>query len=38
MVSVETCLNKNDGVKMAQRWCLGSKDSKYKGKKFVVKK
>ena len=24
-----TCLNKNDGAKMAQQWCRGSKDSKY---------
>ena len=29
MVSVATCLNKNDGVKMAQRWCRGPKNSKY---------
>ena len=23
VVSVATCLNKNEGVKMAQRWCQG---------------
>ena len=27
--AVATCPNKNDGVKMAQRWCRGSKNSKY---------
>ena len=30
MYMMATCLNKNDGVKMAQRWCRGSKNSKYK--------
>jgi hypothetical protein len=29
LVSVATCPNKNDGVKTAQRWCQGSKNSKY---------
>ena len=28
MVSVATCLNKNDGAKIAQRWQRGSKNSK----------
>ena len=28
-MSVATSLNKNDGAKMAQRWCRGSKNSKY---------
>ena len=28
-MSVATCLNKNDGAKMVERWCLGSKNSTY---------
>ena len=27
-MSVATCLNENDGVKTAKRWCRGSKNSK----------
>ena len=37
MVSVATCLDKNDGVKMAQRWCRECKDSKYKKTLFRIK-
>ena len=41
MVSLATCLNKNDGVKMAKRWCWGSKTSKYQkpclGKNLLLK-
>ena len=29
VVSMATCLKKNDGAKMAQRWCRGSKNSKF---------
>ena len=29
VVLVATCPNENDGVKMGERWCQGSKNSKY---------
>ena len=36
-VSVAICSNKNDGVKMAKRWCRGSKNSKISKTLFRAK-